>query len=547
MHVLARALALLALTLPTAGADTIYVDADLTTGADDGSSWQDAYRGSKGLRVAVAAAEAGDRIFATGGLYRAGLLEKKSIQLKSGVAIYGGFLGVESDPDERPPLGTTWSVVDGDLDDNDDTGSIYDNTYQLFTADGVDETAILDGFYLTRGNASGNYYPDFFGGGLLCWRDASPTIRNCVFASCRAAGAGGGVWVETGSHVTLIGCRFERCEAIRGGGVQILGRAWIDRCTFEGNEASTGGALSLAPDRSAEVHNSVFFDNTTVSEGNVRAPLVSELLLVGCTIAGNRAGTTGAAGLWIGDNAQVEAVNTIVWSNTGPGGSQLPEDQINGIGDVTYSLVMGGYTGTGNSSQDPRFEDLASGDLRLRADSPAIDAGDNDAVVLPYDLERKPRRADDLDVGDTGNGSAPLVDMGAIERALGTTDPGCDALANSAGTVAVLSATGSVVLAVNDLRLAVHGLPSGEPGYFLMSDATGALPLGSGLLCLGQPLVRFSKDVLDTGGGAVQFVPDLTQLPSGTVVQVGEFWHFQFWHRDGASSNFSTSLGFVWE
>ena len=60
------------------------------------------------------------------------------------------------------------------------------------------------------------------------------------------------------------------------------------------------------------------------------------------------------------------------------------------------------------------------GDLRLGPTSPAIDAGDNDALVelVPYvvtDLVGNPRFIDVPTVPDTGDGTPPIVDMGAYE------------------------------------------------------------------------------------------------------------------------------------
>ena len=43
------------------------------------------------------------------------------------------------------------------------------------------------------------------------------------------------------------------------------------------------------------------------------------------------------------------------------------------------------------------------------------------------------------------------------------------------------------------------------------------------------------------------FAVDLTNLPAGTVVLPGETWSFQLWHRDGSTSNFSSSLALTWE
>ena len=65
-------------------------------------------------------------------------------------------------------------------------------------------------------------------------------------------------------------------------------------------------------------------------------------------------------------------------------------------------------------------------DLHLSSDSPCIDAGNNDADTdtgtdgvqeLPdTDLDGSPRFVDDPDTHDTGNGTPPVVDMGAYEN-----------------------------------------------------------------------------------------------------------------------------------
>ena len=43
---------------------------------------------------------------------------------------------------------------------------------------------------------------------------------------------------------------------------------------------------------------------------------------------------------------------------------------------ITWSNVRGGYTGTGNISQDPKFTGSGDFPYRLDQDSPCIDAGD---------------------------------------------------------------------------------------------------------------------------------------------------------------------------
>ncbi|MGA1399369.1 MAG: hypothetical protein ACO38P_03175, partial [Phycisphaerales bacterium] len=67
----ARSLAVLLAWLSTslASAATRYVDANLATGANDGTSWADAYRGPQALATAMNAAVAGDEIWVAAGLY----------------------------------------------------------------------------------------------------------------------------------------------------------------------------------------------------------------------------------------------------------------------------------------------------------------------------------------------------------------------------------------------------------------------------------------------------------------------------------------------
>jgi len=78
-----------------------------------------------------------------------------------------------------------------------------------------------------------------------------------------------------------------------------------------------------------------------------------------------------------------------------------------------------GTDGGGNIDIDPLFMDVSKSDLRLQNASPAIDAGDNSAVPedITTDLAGNPRFMDNP-VVDTGNGTSPIVDMGAYENDL---------------------------------------------------------------------------------------------------------------------------------
>ncbi|MCA9936395.1 MAG: choice-of-anchor D domain-containing protein [Anaerolineales bacterium] len=145
----------------------------------------------------------------------------------------------------------------------------------------------------------------------------------------------------------------------------------------------------------------------------------SKVTLTNVTLHGNR----GSAIRTVYGSSAITATNSILWGNW--------PDEIQNFGDystinITYSDVQqasGVYSGTGNINSDPLFVtpiDVAetpttAGDVHISPVSPVIDAGNNDDVTTLTDLDNSPRRIDVPIVPDTGNGTAPIVDMGAYE------------------------------------------------------------------------------------------------------------------------------------
>ena len=123
-----RALACVVITIVATGAygDVIYVNDD-AAGANDGSSWTDA---CTELQSALAVAETGDEIWVAAGTYRPDFNvatgqhagdRDATFRLKSGVALYGGFVGTESDLNQRTPT-LSESILSGDLNRDDEPG-----------------------------------------------------------------------------------------------------------------------------------------------------------------------------------------------------------------------------------------------------------------------------------------------------------------------------------------------------------------------------------------------------------------------------------------
>jgi hypothetical protein len=75
------------------------------------------------------------------------------------------------------------------------------------------------------------------------------------------------------------------------------------------------------------------------------------------------------------DNSSPDITNNIFWSDYAPSNSEIDTNNASNP-LVTYCDISGGYTGTGNINQDPKFEDSGQGDFHLQPSSPCIDAGD---------------------------------------------------------------------------------------------------------------------------------------------------------------------------
>lgn len=124
----------------------------------------------------------------------------------------------------------------------------------------------------------------------------------------------------------------------------------------------------------------------------------------------------------------------------------------------------------------------------------------------------------------------------------------CESAPNSSGSAAVLTPSGSASIAAANLTLSVGQLPTNALGYFILSQARADVPGfggSQGVLCVGQPIARWSAIVLQSGAaGQVSLTTDLTDLPPTVIPTAGATWNFQYWTRDAnpaATSNTSNA------
>ena len=483
-------LALLLALAPTAAADTLYVDANLNSGVDDGSSWADAFKGASGLQTALAAALAGDEIWVADGTYLASNTGNRgdSFSLKNGVTLYGGFAGGESDPSERPPFGSAESILDGDLGNNDGGGIFTDNTWNIIKTAGTNASAVIDGFVVQGGAATTGGGNRDRGAGILVISAVSPTVRNCVFRKNRSSFGGAAGYINNGGAPSFTDCTFEDgLGGSFGGAFDIAGGGSVlfERCLFRGNSAARAGALEIFATNGVVVVNCIFVDNTATGASGGGAIWVGSggnTQFRSCTIVNNSATLQAVGGLRNQGAGGTTCQNTILWGNSGAGGAMGSANQVDGT-NVNYCNVQGGLgAGVGNIAVAPVFANAAGGDFRLEPTSGGIDAGNNSATPAGVDTDYGgcPRKIDDPATADSGLGVAPFIDMGAHEYAPDAFEDLGFALAGTHGDP-VLTAGGT--LCVGDpVTLALSNALENSTTYLVIGVTSVNLPFYGGTL-----------------------------------------------------------------
>lgn len=114
----------------------------------------------------------------------------------------------------------------------------------------------------------------------------------------------------------------------------------------------------------------------------------------------------------------------------------------------------------------------------------------------------------------------------------------CESTPNSAGAGAMISHTGSMSVAANDLLLLSSGAPAHAFGTFFYGAQGTQVPFGDGYLCVAPGALgvfRLLPIQVADGAGSTQRHLDLSQPPAGGgpgLIQIGSTWHFQHWYRD---------------
>jgi hypothetical protein len=282
-------------------AQVTYVKHD-AAGANDGSSWADAYTD---LSVALGTVSEGE-IWVAAGNYKPGSGNIDSLErftISTDISLYGGFAGTETTLEERDPENNV-THLDGDLagDDvtNDFDNNKIDNALHVVYVDSLLTAVTIDGFTITGGDNNApvdeldSYYES--GGGIFTY---SPVwINNCKFRQ-NFAGSGAAITtfgIETsGSNIS--NCTFEENLASSSGIVYLFNQSGttVEFCDFRDNTTNRG---ALYPNTCANINvNNCNFENNinpTGYSGGMWSWQTVGLMITDCNFTGNSGTNAGA-------------------------------------------------------------------------------------------------------------------------------------------------------------------------------------------------------------------------------------------------------------
>jgi hypothetical protein len=429
----------------------IYVDS-ASSANGNGDSWATATRSlAEAVKMAHESCTAVDTILVAKGTYNPEYMagngttnkDKSFTFTRDSLVVMGSYAsgGGVHDRNLYP------TILSGAVDSNYHVmviaGSNIDSSLKFY---GIDITGGRANNFLSSISVNGNLIASNNGGGIHI-AAGSPVFSDVKVALNTSTGHGAGIY-SMGCPTLFNSLIAHNVVADKiglignGGGIySVIGCMNVNNCTISSNsvDLGTGGGWHNLTAR-INVVNTIISDNTARFEGgglyhysadagssmhnvlitgNNAGPMGgglyinSPLSLTNVTIAGNSTSSF-ARQVYIG--ATSEFKNCIVW---GSGGTSI----FRGNGSPTYANCIlegtGGSTawntnysvdGGNNKNSDPLFVNPGTRDYRLQFCSPAINAGDNNAIgALATDLAGNPRI-----IGTT-------ADIGAYEKQSTTT------------------------------------------------------------------------------------------------------------------------------
>ena len=174
--------------------------------------------------------------------------------------------------------------------------------------------------------------------------NGAATLTSCTFTDNRAEEDGGAIYTEGSFTITLTDCTFTNNTASKtGGAVNLSSPSILTNCTFTGNRATfSGGAATLS---ATTLTGCVFTGNRSFTSGGA-VTFANTATLTNCVVAGNTANSNGG-GVWFTRGATV--INSTFYNNTAGanGGGMYMSDHANSV-TLQNNLLVGNSAVTGD-------------------------------------------------------------------------------------------------------------------------------------------------------------------------------------------------------
>jgi parallel beta-helix repeat protein len=305
------------------------------------------------------------------------------------------------------------------------------------------------------------------GGGMCNFNVSSPDVTDCAFSG-NSSKYGGGMYNEDSSS-TVTNCTFSGNKASnQGGGMHNYDKSTptVTNCTFSGNTANNGGGMYNYDKSNSIVTNCTFSGNSAQSDGGGVFNHNSSPTVTNCTFSGNKAPNQGGGMYNYNCGGDPVVTNCIFWGDTG---GEILSDLYSSP-DVTYCVVQGGYTGTGNLDGDPLLGPLADngGPTKTHALTFGSSAIDKGATIETISCDQRgvarPQGAK-FDIGAYESWVQKILTVNTIGSGFVTCDPSGDVVGATGKCWSYDNGT-PVTLSADD---GVHGFFSTWSG-----DASGA-------------------------------------------------------------------------
>jgi predicted outer membrane repeat protein len=251
---------------------------------------------------------------------------------------------------------------------------------------------ILRRCLIKNNSVSGNGNYDHRGGGLYVAGLSAPQFYECEFLYNQMAQSvywrdwGGAVYCDN-SLPSFNNCVFSGNSADNGAGLNIGNNSNVilNNCVLTENQARGAGGAINCNTSGLLVNNSLIVSNSASSNGGglflLNQPADSVQIFLNNTFSNNSSATNGGAIYCESTNPVI--INNIIWQDTAATGSEIYV--ASGTPNISYSDIRGGWSGTGNTDENPLFVDTLN--YLLSELSPCIDTGNPDSLFNdPEDL-----------------------------------------------------------------------------------------------------------------------------------------------------------------